>query len=184
MFQERYGNEPHKYGGRYGDLYKHTEYSRWKGTFYDRERLFIEQHLVNRVQPLSKISDLLAGKCSIPELDDFNLPVKACIMGYCDYTEESGNGPVLHLVDPDGEYTTPPHLGMPEEMGKIYAGKICLVSMQFKKGTVPQILAVATLPFTLTDRIKPGTELADTLTEPPYPLENGFRISDWEDFFR
>lgn len=171
-FTKRYGDIPHKFGGRYGDLYKRPDYYKWKGTFFDTERLFIEEHLVKRVKSLSRIPSLLNGECDIPELNGFNLPVKAFIMGYCDRSEGTKNGPTLHLIEPDGEYTTPPHLGMPDEMSQIYEGKICIVLLQFQKGMVPTVLSVATLPFTLTDRIKPGTEDANHLTEPPAPLEN------------
>lgn len=179
-FVAKYGNIPHKFGGRYGDLYKRPDYKKWKGTFFDKERLFIEEQLAKRTKPLSRIPALLNGETDIPELNGLNLPVKAYIMGYCDRSEGTKNGPTLHLIEPDGEYTTPPHLGMPDEMSKIYQGKICIVLMQFQKGTVPMILGVATLPFTLTERIKPGTAAADSLTEPPAPLE---KVQTDEDLF-
>ena len=182
-FKDRYGDIPHKYGGRYGDLYKHPDYyTKWQGTFFDTQRLFIEDHLVKKVKPLSRIPSLLDGECDIPELNGLTLPVKAYIMGYCDHSEGTNNGPILHLVEPEGEYTTPPFLGIPDNMCSVYEGKICIVLLQFQKGMVPQILSVATLPFTLTERIKPGTKEADRLTEPPAPLKEGCKDADLFDF--
>lgn len=182
-FAERYGDAPHKYGGRYGDLYKHPDYyTTWKGTFFDKQRLFIEEHLVRRVKPLSRIPSLLNGECDIPELNGLNLPIKAYIMGYCDRSVGTKNGPTLHLVEPYGEYTTPPFLGAPDSMSELYEGKICVVLLQFQKGVVPQILAITTLPFTLTDKIKPGTKEADTLTEPPAPLTETVNVNNLFDY--
>lgn len=181
-FISKYGNIPHKYGGRYGDLYKHPEFnSKWKGTFYDKERIFIEEHLVKKVKPLSRIPSLLNGECDIPELNGLNLPVKAYIMGYCDCSEGTKFGPTLHLIDPDGEYTTPPHFGFSDEMSKIYEGKMCIVLLEFQKGKVPTVLEVSTLAYTLTDKILPGTKMADTLTEPPAPLVKRPTDKDWLD---
>ena len=177
-FIENYGNEPHKFGGRYGNLYKRPDYDKWKGTFFDTERLFIEACLTPKVQSLSKIQDLIDGKSSISILDGFGMPIKACLMGYCDYAQKSKAGPILHLIEPDGEYTTPPFLGMENHMADIYAGKICLVHMKFQKGMVPEVKGVATLPFTLHERIKKNTPEWRNLTEP----EMTFTQADWDDF--
>lgn len=182
-FTERYGAVPHKYGGRYGDLYKHPDYyTKWKGTFFDKERLLIEDVLVKRVKPLTRIPSLLRGECDIPELNGLNLPIKAYIMGYCDSAKGTKNGPTLHLVAPEGEYTTPPYLGADDSMSKVFEGKICVVLLQFQKGVVPQILAITTLPYTLTDKIMPGTEEADNLTEPPAPLKGTVTVKNLFDY--
>lgn len=177
-FITNHGNIPHKFGGRYGNLYKRPDYDKWKGTFFDTERLFIEACLVQKVQSLSKVPDLIAGKSSLSILDGFGMPIKACLMGYCDYAKQSKAGPILHLIEPDGEYTTPPFIGMENYMADIYAGKICLVLMKFQKGIVPEVKGVATLPFTLYERIKRNTPEWDHLTEP----EMTFTQADWDDF--
>ena len=163
-FTSEYGIAPHYYGGRYGSLYQHPNYDKWKGTFYETERLFIEEALSKKVHPLSRVERLKQGISDIPELDILNLPIKASLLGYCDYVTGTKNGPVLHLIDPDGEYTTPPFIGMPSSMGKLYAGKMCVVAMRFQKGAMPKILEIATLPFSLTGRITD----TESLTEPPY----------------
>lgn len=177
-FSSKYGNEPHKFGGRYGNLYKRPDYAKWKGTFFDTERLFIEACLVQKVQSLSKIQDLIAGKSSVSILDGYGMPIKACLMGYCDYAKPSKAGPILHLIEPDGEYTTPPFIGMENYMADIYTGKICLVHMRFQKGVVPEVKGVATLPFTLYERIKRNSPEWNNLTEP----EMTFTQADWDDF--
>jgi len=177
-FISQHGNKPHKFGGRYGDLYQSPDYPKWKGTFFDTERLFIEACLVPKVQSLSKVPELIAGKSSIPELDCFGMPIKACLMGYCDKATQSKAGPILHLIEPYGEYTTPPFIGMENYMADIYTGKICLVSMKFQRGMVPEVRGVATLPFTLYERIRKNTPEWDNLTEP----EMTFTQADWEDF--
>lgn len=163
-FREKYGNAPHYYGGRYGTLYLHPDFDKWKGTFYETERLLFEEVLSKKVHPLNHVQRLKEGKSDIPALDAMNLPIKASIFGYCDYAKGTKNGPVLHLIDPDGEYTTPPFIGMPASMANLYAGKMCVVALRFQKDTMPKVLEVATLAYSLTGKIKN----TDNLTEPPY----------------
>lgn len=144
------------HGGEYATLYMHPEYeTKWKGTFYDKERLLIGTAL-RKLHSLAKYHYF--EKLGERRVQTF------WILGYCDSAVTSGDGVRMHLIDPNGEIWLPPFYGMPSSMALVYSGKILAVRIDFTpNGAV--IKEAATLPYTLTEKIKEGHPLYDTLTE-------------------
>lgn len=142
-------------GGEYATLYLHPEYeTKWKGTFFDKERMFLSTSLKN-VHSLSKyhyFEELGKGR-----------PHIFWILGYCDGAYGCEEGILIHLVDPYGEVTLPP-FAMPTDMIMCYVGKMLMVKVEFCQDVV-RPTEVATLPFTLTEKITKDHPLYDTLTE-------------------
>jgi len=150
---------PAKYiihGGEYATLYMHPEYeTKWRGTFYDKERLFIGTALRN-LHSLAKYH-------YFEKLGE-RRPHMVWFLGYCDSVAAGAEGVRMHLVDPNGEIWLPVFYGMPSSMALIYSGKMMAVRIEFTpNGAI--IREAATLPFTLTEKITEGHPLYDTLTE-------------------
>lgn len=143
-------------GGEYATLYLHPEYeTKWKGTFYDKERVFLSTSLKD-VHSLFKYH--FFEELGMRKKQTFEF------LGYCDSASGTEQGVRIHLIDPYGEVLLPPFFGMPSDMIMLYIGKMLIVKADFTpEGTF--IKEVATLPFTLTERITEGHPLYDTLTE-------------------
>lgn len=143
------------HGGEYATLFLHPEYeSKWKGTFYDKERMFLSTTLKD-MHSLSKYHYFAElGK---------RRPYTFWILGYCDSASGCDEGIKIHLVDPYGEVLLEP-FAMPADMIMCYVGKMLIVKIDFTpNGAIPR--EVGTLPFTLTERITEGHPLFETLTE-------------------
>lgn len=146
------------HGGEYATLYLHPEFeSKWKGTFFDKERLFLSTTLA-KANSVGKLNYFLEkGK---------SRPFQRWFVGYCDKAFGTPEGARIHLCDPTGEVILPPFQGMCDLM-EIYVGKILFVKVSFGPFEA-KTLEVGTLPFTLTERITEDSPLYDTLTEPPF----------------
>lgn len=143
-------------GGEYATLFLHPEYAtKWKGTFFDKERMFLSTAL-RETHSLSKYRYF--------EESGKRHPQSFWIVGYCDSAVGSAEGVCIHLVDPHGEVQLPPFAGMPSDMMFCYVGKMLMTRLDFTPEGV-HLREVATLPFTLTERITKEHPLYDTLTE-------------------
>lgn len=150
------------HGGEYATLYLHPEFdSKWRGTFYDKERMFLATTL-QRAHSLSKYHYFVdLGK---------RQPCTFWIIGYCDSAASSDEGVRIHLTDPYGEVLLPPFYHMPADLIVCYVGKMLLTRLSFTYDG-PVLHEVVTLPFTLTERITEGHPLYESLTEPPFDAE-------------
>lgn len=147
------------HGGEYATLYLHPEFeTKWKGTFFDKERVFLST-------TLAEANSL--GKYYYYEEKGKKRPCEQWFVGYCDIAVGSPEGVRIHLIDPHGEVQLPPFEGMPADLIFCYVEKMLFVRVAF--GTNGAVLReVGTLPFTLTERITEGHPLYDTLTEPAF----------------
>lgn len=154
------------HGGEYATLYLHPEYeSKWKDTFYDKERMFLSTTL-RKAHSLSKYHYFIdLGK---------RQPCMFWIIGYCDSALGSPEGVRIHLIDPHGDVHLPPFIGMPADLIVCYVGKMLLTRFSFTYDG-PVLHEVVTLPFTLTERITEGHPLYESLTEPPFDAELDLR---------
>ncbi len=143
------------HGGEYATLFLHPEYeTKWKGTFYDKERMFLSTTLKD-MHSLSKYH-------YFEELGK-RRPYTFSIIGYCDSASGCEEGIRIHLMDPYGEVALPP-FAISTDMIMCYVGKMLMVKLDFTpNGVTPK--EVATLPFTLTEKIEEGHPLFETLTE-------------------
>ena len=144
------------HGGEYATLYLHPEYeTKWRGTFYDKERLFMAVTLRN-VHSLAKYY-------YFEKLGE-RRPHTFWILGYCDSVATSEEGVRMHLIDPSGGVWLPIFYDMPSSMALVYSGKMLMVKIEFTSAGA-DIKEVAALPYTLTEKITEGHPLYDTLTE-------------------
>lgn len=147
------------HGGEYATLYLHPEFdSKWKGTFYDKERMFLATTL-QKAHSLSKYHYFVdLGK---------RQPCVFWIIGYCDSATSCDEGVRIHLTDPYGEVLLPPFYHMPADLIICYVGKMLLIRIDFVTDG-PVLREVVTLPFTLTERITKDHPLYESMLEPPF----------------
>lgn len=143
------------HGGEYATLYLHPEYeTKWKGTFYDKERVFLSTTLKD-MHSLSKYH-------FFEELGK-RRTYTFWIIGYCDSASGCDEGIRLHLIDPYGAVSLPP-FNVPADMIMCYVGKMLMVKADFTPEGVRPV-EVGTLPFTLTEKIEEGHPLFETLMD-------------------
>lgn len=143
------------HGGEYATLFLHPEFeTKWKGTFYDKERMFLSTTLKD-MHSLSKYH-------FFEELGK-RRPYTFWIIGYCDAASGCDEGIRIHLLDPYGEVLLAP-FAMSADMIVCYVGKMLMVKLNFTPDGVTPV-EVGTLPFTLTGKITEGHPLYETLTD-------------------
>jgi len=152
------------HGGEYATLYLHPEYeAKWRGTFYDKERVFIavtlrDVHSLAKYHYFEKMGERRSNT--------------AWFLGYCDSVATSEEGVRMHLIDPNGEVWLPIFYGIPSSMALVYSGKMLMVKIEFANAEAA-IKEAAVLPFTLTERITEEHPLYDTLAEDYACVERG-----------
>lgn len=130
-------------GGKYATLYMHPEYEmKWRGTFFDKERGFIESGLrkINSLENFRYYEMLGKSKRYTNRF-----------LGYCDIAVACENGVRFHLVDPHGDVWLHQY-NMPQDTARIYSGKMLVAEIDFTpKGNI--VTQVFDLQFTLTEEI-------------------------------
>ena len=148
------------HGGEYATLFLHPDYqSRWKGSFYDKERMFIQEIQRNTLS-IASLKRKLESTAPPVDLEGNTDKMIARVLGFCDRATPTKTGPVIHLIEPDNEYEFPPFLGSDNKYADFYTGRILIVKAQFYKNHPSTVMEVFVLPFTLYGRISQSEQTA------------------------
>lgn len=145
-------NKTGERGGKYGQLIFHPEYrSKWKGTFFDNQRVLVENL---NAYPLNRLWLFKDGNKNNPYGSVYDeCPID--FIGLCDMVSSSKYGPVIRISDPYGNYTFPPLQKTPFEEAAKWNGRIIVVSCSFKyERKNPIVTGVKVLEFTLHDDLR------------------------------
>lgn len=154
------GAQKYLHGGEYSTLFLHPEYqSRWKGSFYDMERMFIQDMQRNTLS-IASLKRKIESSAPSVDLEGNSDKMIARVLGFCDRATPTKTGPVIHLIEPDNEYEFPPFLGSDNKFACLYTNRMLIVRAQFYKNTPATIIEVFVLPFTLYGRISQSEQAA------------------------
>lgn len=154
------GAKEYLHGGEYATLFLHPEYqSRWKGSFYDKERMFI-QELHRNTLSIASLKRKIERTAPAVDFEGNTAKMTARVLGFCDKAIPTKTGPVIHLIEPDNEYEFPPFLGSDNKYADLYANRMLIVRAQFYKNHPSTVMEVFVLPFTLYGRISQSEQAA------------------------
>ena len=147
------GTKEYLHGGEYATLFLHPEYqSRWKGSFYDKERMFI-QDIQRNTLSIATLKRKIERTAPAVDFEGNTDIMTARVLGFCDKAIPTKTGPVIHLIEPDNEYEFPPFFGSDNEYASLYTNRMLIVRAQFYKNHPATVIEVFVLPFTLYGRI-------------------------------
>lgn len=154
------GAQKYLHGGEYATLFLHPEYqSKWKESFYDKERMFI-QELQRNTLSIASLKRKIERTAPPVDLEDNADKMIARVLGFCDRVTPTKVGPMIHLIEPDNEYEFPPFLGSGNEYASLYTNRMLIVRAQFYKNHPSTVMEVFVLPFTLYGRISQSEQAA------------------------
>lgn len=154
------GAKHYLHGGEYATLFMHPEYqSRWKGSFYDKERMFIQDMQRNALS-IASLKRKIESAAPPVDLEGNNGKMIARVLGFCDKATPTKAGPIIHLIEPDNEYEFPPFLGSDNEYTSLYTNRMLIVRAQFYKNHPATVIEVFVLPFSLYGRFSQSDQAA------------------------
>lgn len=139
-------------GGKYGDIIYRSDYkSKWKGTFFDTQRILIESL---PAYPLDRLELFLNGNLDNPYGNLYD-ECAASLIGYCDLVMPSKFGPIIRITDPYGSYTFPPLKKTPYEEAQKWIGRILIVEALYQyERKNPIVTNTKVLSFTLNKDLR------------------------------